>query len=326
MKRIITVLSLSLIFMHITTGCGLFKGSPTVDSRATVSGTALNTGTVDAVKKVDIQLFFPNVDNSAMLSETREITVYDGAIIKQAVLELIKGPVNKNFRKPFPEGTKLLGVNLKADVAIVDLTKDYNSTAGLSEILARASLVNTLTGIYGVKKVKILIEGEELIGLSGMPIGEMTRFSIDNEGYPIPGESKTVTLYFGGMNAINVIGQKRQIMVDNGISIYWVILNELIRGPEASSNVFSFMPPGTRVLSVQNEGELCTVNFSKEFVENANTGTAGESMIIYSIVNTLTEVKGTNKVQFLIEGEKREYFVHAVFDKPFTRNEDIIGK
>lgn len=49
-------------------------------------------------------------------------------------------------------------------------------------------------------------------------------------------------------------------------------------------------------------------------------------MALYSIVNTMTELPGIDKVQFLIEGQKREVYIHAIFDAPFKRNDDIIEK
>jgi len=45
---------------------------------------------------------------------------------------------------------------------------------------------------------------------------------------------------------------------------------------------------------------------SKEFVENHIGGSTAELMTINSIVASLTELPGIDKVQFLIEGNVRE--------------------
>jgi spore germination protein GerM len=66
------------------------------------------------------------------------------------------------------------------------------------------------------------------------------------------------------------------------------------------------------------------VNFSRDFIDNANMGTAGESMIIHGIVNTLTSLPDIQQVRFLVEGTVRPTYIHAVFDEPFVRNEGII--
>ena len=47
-------------------------------------------------------------------------------------------------------------------------------------------------------------------------------------------------------------------------------------------------------------------------------------MTLYSIINTITELPGIDKVQFLIEGQKQEVYIHAVFNEPFKRNDKLI--
>ena len=49
-------------------------------------------------------------------------------------------------------------------------------------------------------------------------------------------------------------------------------------------------------------------------------------MTVYSIVNSLTELPSVKKVQFLIEGEKREVYLHMAFDTPIERDEEMITK
>ena len=65
------------------------------------------------------------------------------------------------------------------------------------------------------------------------------------------------------------------------------------------------------------------VNLSRDFIKKK--GSISEPIIIYSIVNSLTELDGVKKVQFLIEGEKiNEYNGDLDFSKPFERNTDFI--
>jgi hypothetical protein len=96
-----------------------------------------------------------------------------------------------------------------------------------------------------------------------------------------------------------------------------------MKGPEESGKT-AVIPQGSRLLSVETIDGVCRLNLSSEFVDNNPGGTASESVLINSIVNSLTELSYVEKVQFLIEGEKREVYTHAVFDLPFERNEDFI--
>jgi len=49
-------------------------------------------------------------------------------------------------------------------------------------------------------------------------------------------------------------------------------------------------------------------------------------MTLFSIVNTMTELPGIEKVQFLIEGQKQDAYIHVAFSEPFKRNNSIIQK
>ena len=51
-----------------------------------------------------------------------------------------------------------------------------------------------------------------------------------------------------------------------------------------------------------------------------------EMMTLNSIVASYTELSGINFVQFLIEGEVQEVFIHSVLDVPIQRDEGSIKK
>ena len=105
------------------------------------------------------------------------------------------------------------------------------------------------------------------------------------------------------------------------------IVNELIKGPQNSSELLATIPQNTQLLSLSRNNETVLINFSKEFVENHPGGSSSETLTIFSIVNTLTEIKEVEKVEFLVEGKKlKEFKGHYEFDKPFTRNEEIINR
>ncbi len=136
-------------------------------------------------------------------------------------------------------------------------------------------------------------------------------------------EKKTITVYFANSNADAVVPEIRDIEIKTGDSLEKAIFEELLKGP-AGSDLHPVIPKGTRLLSVNTSGEICTINLSKEFVDNSPGGTAAESMTLNSVVNSLTELPGVKKVQFLIEGEKREVYTHAIFDQPLERIERTI--
>jgi germination protein M len=201
-KGVMNSISLLLVFTVLSIiliGCGLTTSSTSDSSQVgSLELQSVNSTTVDEAipdtttsqvqgKKLTVDLYFPDKGNEAVLKETHELTVYNGAVLRAAVEGLIAGPDNVNLAGPIPENTKLLGINLKNDLAIVDFSKEFKSKNDMAEIVEKISLVDTLTGISGINKVKVLVEGYDWIAPSGLPYGEMSKISLDSKGKPIEG-------------------------------------------------------------------------------------------------------------------------------------------
>jgi len=135
----------------------------------------------------------------------------------------------------------------------------------------------------------------------------------------------TVTLYFSDSDAMYVVPERREIEFRDEKDIPEETFKALMEGPR-TEGLHPVIPKGTKLYSIKVEDGLAVVDLSKEFVDNSPGGTASEAMTLGGIVNTLTELEGIEKVQFLIEGEKREVYTHAVFDEPFERDESLIKK
>lgn len=146
----------------------------------------------------------------------------------------------------------------------------------------------------------------------------------DISAKPAPTKVK-VTLYFGDRQAMYLLPEEREVAkTDEPLEA--VIINELIKGPQQSDLVRT-IPEGTRLLSVSVEEGIAYVNFSKEFKSKHWGGSAGESMTIYSVVNSLAKLPGIEKVQFLLEGKKEESILgHADTSRPIAPNWNLVGR
>ena len=113
-----------------------------------------------------------------------------------------------------------------------------------------------------------------------------------------------VTLYF--QNAENKELQVETRLIDSKellLDPYTKLINLLFDGPE-NSYLLKTVPEGTKVLGCELIGECLNVNLSEEFINNSSEDETEKNNYIYSIVNTLTELKEVNSVKFLIEGEE----------------------
>ena len=86
-------------------------------------------------------------------------------------------------------------------------------------------------------------------------------------------------------------------------------VNALIEGPnstEADSGCRTLLSDGTRLLGASVRNGVATLNFSSEFEFN-RYGIEGLRGQLQQLVYTATAFQTVESVQFLIDGEKKEY-------------------
>ena len=250
-----------------------------------------------------IKLYFADANNENFSIEERQISYKDEEEKLRVTLEqLIKGPEDKAVRNNIQENTKVYGTMKQKTDVIVNLSQDFNQFGGsVAEILAVGAIVNTMTQFEEIKRVKILIEGEELMGPSGQPRGFMEPFIKE----PNANTSIKTMLYFANNNATLVKGESRTISVPQNAEnqdVVRIVLEELIKGPY-EAQLHKTIPSEVKVLSVEIKDKTATIDFSEEMDTKHWGGAAGEAMTLHSIVNTLTEFNYIQQVMMTIEGK-----------------------
>lgn len=278
----------------------------------------------NAVKSENVKVYYALKGNIGLKIENREIRYKDEeSKYVNTLKELISGPSDSSkFEISINKDTKVLNVKTENGNITVDFSKEFNVFSGsLQEGAAVSSTVNTLLQFGELKKVKILVEGQELIAPSGEPYGFMEFFEFNIGDM----SAKEIDLYFADSQAMYVVSEKRTVYVKKDISeaeFYRIVLEELIKGPE-SENLYRTIPEGVKVLYTEKDGDLLKVDFSREMHTNHWGGAAGESMTINSIVNTMTEFESIKRVMPTVDGGAMS-IEHMVVEEPLTRNESII--
>ncbi|MBM7582666.1 hypothetical protein JOD02_001523 [Caldicoprobacter guelmensis] len=130
-----------------------------------------------------------------------------------------------------------------------------------------------------------------------------------------------VTLYFKHYLADYLVPEKR-VAQKGSQSLEYVVVSELLKGPTKFERV-AIMPPNVKVLDVTRNGDTVFVNLSEEFKGNidlaavrknnvpeeqkANVLAQMKRLCIYSIVNSLTELDGVNRVKILVNNRALSY-------------------
>ena len=129
-----------------------------------------------------------------------------------------------------------------------------------------------------------------------------------------------VSLYFYNESAKSLASEGRLIDAKELVEDpYRKLMELLIEGPQNTS-LSKTIPDGTRVNKAELKGETLYLDLSKEFIENHQGGEEQESITIYSIVNTMTNLTEVNAVKILIDGEENMAFKDnkIKFDDPFV--------
>jgi germination protein M len=282
-----------------------------------------------------IKLYYGDANNEKFVTEERDITYSEKEDRYKIALEaLLTGPQNNNYRANIPSDVQIYGTIKQNSDLIVDFSQNFNRFSGsVAEIIGVGSVVNTLTQFQEIKRVKILVEGNELIGPSGQPRGFMESFSTEankaNKKEEIPAKTKKeqVALYFGNKNDDAVVKETRNIEIASNATredIIRKVLEELIKGPQRTDLVRT-IPPEVKVKSVEIKDKIAYVDFSAEMHTKHWHGAAGEAMTINSLVNTLTEFSDIKKVKMTVDGKPMN-IEHAVLDQPVERNRGMIAQ
>ena len=109
----------------------------------------------------EVQLYVPAQDGRLLVPVSR--TVYSSDDVATAVFEFLRGPkADSGLETPLPEDTQLLGVSVKDGVVTINFSKEFTKIAERSDggVQAMRALMLTCTRYPGVKRVKILVDGE----------------------------------------------------------------------------------------------------------------------------------------------------------------------
>ena len=123
---------------------------------------------------------------------------------------------------------------------------------------------------------------------------------------------ETVTIYFADENASGLVAETRDVTENTVESA----LEALLSGSESGVTVIG---AGTRILGCRKDGITMTVDLSEEFLQSY-----GDTLAIYSVVNTVTEFEGISFVKITINGKDDAVLGNYILSESFTRNDSIM--
>lgn len=122
--------------------------------------------TEEQVRQTIVSLYFPLKETNEVNPEARLIDIKEiiNNPYEKLINLLVEGPKNDKHKKIIPEGTKLNKNYLEEDCVVLDFSTEflnYSKEDENEKTNLINCIVNTLTELTEVNKVKILIDGNE---------------------------------------------------------------------------------------------------------------------------------------------------------------------
>lgn len=258
--------------------------------------------------RIAVTLYYLNADKSSVSEYDTEFSRTGDNELYTAVAEsLIKAPKSKKYTAVADKSTQInkienYGGNLK-----IDFSEEYAN----SELISTYAIIKTFSQLPSVSAVMVTVNGHDILG-RGYVKGDEINLESDDDC------ATTVLLYFADEDKEKLVAEYRKINVLDTQPIEQYILTELIRGPRVKGHI-GLLPKNTDIVSVETTDGTCYVNFKKSFSSKEQ-----QTLMVYSIVNSLTERNGVTSVQFLIDGKKSDNAGAPDISVPLYRNEGLI--
>jgi len=285
-----------------------------------------NNDSSDYINQKKANVYYLNLEGNNLVKRDINIeNIEKNKILNFLINKVIENPNEDDIRSAVRTGTKCIWIKQDKKMVSVNLSKEFYNEQNISDILSVGAIVKTLCSLDSVDSVSIFIESNPITNAEGEEMGVLkdTDFVFDADS--LESDEEYITLYFSDENGEKLVSEIRKIKVPKGEVMEKLIVSELIEGPK-SNNIFQVIPSGTKILSVETKEGVCFVNLSKEVITKHPGGVSAETMTVYSIVNSLTELANVNKVQILIDGEIHEVFNHILINEPIERDTSYIIK
>ena len=257
-------------------------------------------------KKGEYQIYYLNMDKTQLVTEGYDSTGAKGEdLVNELLAKLQSAPASTKMRQAIPTDVTVNSIKINGAYLYIDFSEAYKEIKSEEEILVRAAIVKTLMQANACSLIAFTVNSESLRFQDGTLVGGMSADSfVENPGKQINSSvESTLTLYFSNKTGTELVKETRTVHYSTNISMEKLIMEQLIEGPKKNGSLAT-VPSGTKLISVSVVDGICYVNLSDSF-KNQNPE-VNEEIVLYSIVNSLTELQNVTKVQISINGSTDE--------------------
>lgn len=245
-----------------------------------------------------------NLGETRLIKSTYEFTA-DSAegLIDECIEGMKQAPSDNAYKSVVSGDVQIENYTYDGNNRLVTLylNASYKKLSGAREVLTRAAIVKTLTQFSDeIQYVAFIVGNMPMTTEDGSLMMMRGRDFVDNiSGNMEYVREDYVTMYFVSEDGTKLQAEDVVVKYLSKINLETALVNSLIAGP-ITKGLKPSLSPDTVVNKVNIREDICYVDLNRTFLERVD----GQSfeLNIYSVVNTLTQMTGVSRVQFMIDG------------------------
>ena len=130
----------------------------------------------------------------------------------------------------------------------------------------------------------------------------------------------SIDIYYADPQVEYLVSENRLVKLDNK---FVNAVLELLKSPE-NKDLISLVPPSTVINKIVVRDNIADVDLSANFIDERFDSETVDILLVYSIVNTMTEFPEVDAVVFYINGKRLENLGSLDVGGPIFRRNDLI--
>ncbi len=277
------------------------------------SFTACTSGPNDNTLTCKLSYFEHNNPNQIVFTESHLKALTNNDAIKE-LYSLLSHPSDRKFVSAIPKNVHLLDSSYDDGICNLTLSPTYNDLSADARAALNFALSSTMLTLPETRSLAITCGEETLTFAADSFISTLPQTYYD---------SYVVNLYYVNKDYTDAVPTEKTIQLSGEKTLERAVV-ELLMAGSGSADVISPFPTGTVLNDVYIDGGTCIVDVSSQFITSAKHRKEEETTILYSIVNTLTELPKIDSVKFLIDGNDGYGYVYYTLSAPLTNAKELL--
>lgn len=297
----------------------------------TVTGCSSNEETQGAENFSEGSLGIYYISNETLTLATEEYIPIEQdteKLVKELYDILGQTPKTYHYKSAIPTEVELQSYKLDGEQLSLYFGDSYYNMDSITEALCRGAIVKTLMQLEGIEGIEFVVSNQPLMDKAGRTVGLMTKDTfMESKGSEINSYQETeLRLYYSNAVGDGLVVVERKLLYNTNISMEKLIVEQLLKGIDGEENrnmAKASLPANTKLLNLYVKDGVCYVNFDENLLDQSVS--VDEEIIIYSLVNSLTEIPTITKVQVSINGDSNRVFKENInLNTMFERNLEYV--